>query len=236
MSTQINEQNTITQEDSVSSLIEGESMKAGILVVDDEKSIRTTFESFLVEAGFEVITAVDYEEALKMMKKTMPDVIIADIILGGKTGIELLDEVKKRDPNIAVVMITGAPSLQTASQAIRMGAFDYISKPVEKEMLLDVTLRAVRHKRVVEENERFRSDLEAIFRSVKDGIIMVDKELKIVEMNGAAARICRLSQKAAIGQNFASLPVLCEGKGLELLQWTIKKQETIELPRFECRH
>ena len=236
MSTQINEQNTITQEDSVSSLIEGESMKAGILVVDDEKSIRTTFESFLVEAGFEVITAVDYEEALKMMKKTMPDVIIADIILGGKTGIELLDEVKKRDPNIAVVMITGAPSLQTASQAIRMGAFDYISKPVEKEMLLDVTLRAVRHKRVVEENERFRSDLEAIFRSVKDGIIMVDKELKIVEMNGAAARICRLSQKAAIGKNFASLQALFDGKGLEMLQWTIRKQELVEVERLECHH
>jgi PAS domain S-box-containing protein len=107
---------------------------------------------------------------------------------------------------------------------------------VEKEMLLDVTLRALRFKRVVEENSRFRSNLEAIFRSVKDGIIMVDTELKIVEMNDAAAKICRLSRRAAIGRNFASLPVLCDGKGLEMLHWTIKKQEPVELQRLECRH
>ncbi len=236
MPIQISKQNTVEPEDKhVSSLAEGNNMRACILVVDDEKSIRITFENFLLEAGFQAMTAVDYEEALKKMKKALPDVIIADIILGGRTGIDLLEDVKKRDPNIPVVMITGAPSLETASQAVRMGAFDYISKPVEKEMLLDVTLRAVRHKMVVEENERFRSNLEAIFRSVKDGIIMVDKELNVVEMNDAAAKICRLSRRQAIGHNLASLPVICDGKVIEMLNWTMKKQDPMESHRFECR-
>jgi len=156
-------------------------MTAGILVVDDEKSIRLTFESFLADEGHEVATARDYEEALKQIEEKMPDLVFADILLGGKTGMDLLEAVKNKDPNIPVVMITGAPSLETASKAIRLGAFDYIAKPVEKETLLDVTLRALRHKKIVEENEHFRSNLEAIFRSVQDGIIMVDKELKVVD-------------------------------------------------------
>ncbi len=211
-------------------------MPANILIVDDEKSIRITFESFLATAGYRVATASNYNDALTRIKEAMPDVIFADILLGGKTGIDLLEKVKNMEVHIPVVMITGAPNLETASKAIRLGAFDYISKPVEKEQLLDAALRALRFKRVVEENTRIRSNLEAIFRSVKDGIIMVDKELRIVEMNAAAARICRISRKAAIGQSFASLPVLCEGKVLEMLQWTIKKEEPIELPRLECRH
>jgi PAS domain S-box-containing protein len=211
-------------------------MRANILIVDDERSIRVTFESFLASAGYQVATAANYDDALNRIKETIPDVIFADILLGGKTGIDLLEKVKKMDEHIPVVMITGAPNLETASKSIRLGAFDYISKPVEKDLLLDTALRALRFKKVVEENTRIRSDLEAIFMSVKDGIIMVDQDLRIVEMNGAAARMCRVSRKAAIGQSFASLPVMCGGKGLELLQWTIKKQEPIELQRFECRH
>ncbi len=211
-------------------------MNANILIVDDEQSIRTTFEIFLQDAGYQVATAADYEEALRIVKKSMPDVIFADILLGGKTGIDLLEKMRRIDSDIPVVMITGVPSLETASQAVRLGAFDYISKPVEKEMLLDVALRALRYKRITEENKQFRSHLEAIFRSVKDGIIMVDGDLEILEMNDAAAKICRLSRKSAIGRSFASLPVLCDGKGLEMLQWTIRKQQTIEAQRLECRH
>jgi len=211
-------------------------MTTRILIVDDERSIRITLENFLADAGYQVATAADYDEALRSIKEAVPDIIFADILLGGKTGIDLLEKVKKVDPDIPVVMITGAPSLETASQAIRLGAFDYIPKPVEKDMLLDLTVRAFRFKKVVEENNRFRSNLEAIFRSVKDGIIMVDGELKIVEMNDAAAKICRISRRAAIGRNFASLPVVCDGKGLEILQWTIKKQEPVEAQRLECRH
>lgn len=210
-------------------------MSANILVVDDEKSIRVTFQSFLAGAGYQVATASDYNDALGKIQEAAPDLIFADILLGGKTGIDLLEKVKKMDVHIPVVMITGAPNLETASKAIRLGAFDYISKPVEKDLLLDAALRALRFKRVVDENTRIRSNLEAIFRSVKDGIIMVDTELRIVEMNGAAARICGVSRKAAIGQSFASMPALCEGKVLEMLQWTIKKQEPIEFPRLECR-
>ncbi len=211
-------------------------MIANILIVDDEKSIRITFESFLASAGYQVATASDYSDALNSIKKAVPDIIFADILLGGKTGIDLLETVKKMDVHIPVVMITGAPTLETASKAIRLGAFDYISKPVEKDQLLDAALRALRFKKVVDENTRIRSNLEAIFRSVKDGIIMVDTELRIVEMNGAAAKISGISLKEAIGQSFASLPALCEGKGLEMLQWTIKKQEPVELPRLECCH
>lgn len=210
-------------------------MTAGILVVDDEKSIRLTFESFLADEGHEVATARDYEEALKQIEEKMPDLVFADILLGGKTGMDLLEAVKNKDPNIPVVMITGAPSLETASKAIRLGAFDYIAKPVEKETLLDVTLRALRHKKIVEENEHFRSNLEAIFRSVQDGIIMVDKELKVVEINHAAAKIFKLSREKIIGQSFASLPVLCDGKGIEMLQLTLTNQKPVEAQRIECR-
>ncbi len=211
-------------------------MKAKILVVDDEKSIRVTFDAFLSEGGYDAVTVADYNEALTTMETWNPDVIFSDIVLGGKTGIDLLQEVRKRKMNCPMVMITGAPDIETASEAVRLGAFDYIPKPVEQEKLLQAAKVALRHKRVLDENEQYRSHLEAIFSSVQEGILMVDKELVVAEINDAARNLCGFLDRNVTGKPLNSLPIFFNQRALELLQETLRNKKPQEIHRFECQH
>jgi PAS domain S-box-containing protein len=211
-------------------------MKTNILIVDDEKSIRFTFENFLAEEGYEVATAKDYDEALERMAGTEIDLIFADILLGGRTGIDLLQEVKRRELGCPVVMITGAPNIGTASEAVRLGAFDYLPKPVEKETLLHVAHLALKHKSVMDENKKYRSNLETIFRSVKDAIIMVDTDMNVIEVNDAAKNICGFTREGVIGERYHSLTGACNGQCTEIFEKTIKSKQTVEAYHLECQH
>lgn len=209
-------------------------MKAQILIVDDEENLRFTLKRFLLTEGYEVATAEDYDEALSRMDQSDFDLIFADIILKGKTGMDILREVRKRNLQCPVVIFTGVPTIETATEAVRMGAFDYLPKPVRQDMLLRVTRTALQFKAVFEEKERYRVNLEAIFKSVKDGIITVDKELSVVEINEAAEKICRTSRNEAIGKAFDSLTKGCCGKCMAILEEAIKKKQSFDIDRFEC--
>jgi len=160
-------------------------MKANILVIDDEESIRFTFENFLSNEGYSVSTAGDYDEAISRISEADFDVVFTDIILGDKTGIDILKEIRKIKNNCPVIMVTGYPNVETASEAVRMGAFDYIPKPVRQSALIHVAHLALQHKLIRDENEKYRLNLEAIFRSVKDAIVTVDKDMLVVEVNDA---------------------------------------------------
>lgn len=118
--------------------------KPRVLVVDDEESIRLTFEIFLSEAGYRVETASNYQEALAVMQDNGFDLIFLDIILRRRSGIDLLREIKKLGLNCPVIIITGDPSAQTATEAFDLGAFGHISKPVTQEKLLRLTKIALK--------------------------------------------------------------------------------------------
>ncbi len=210
-------------------------IKAKILVVDDKESIRFTLKRFLADEGYGVVTAGNYNEALAKISEGDIDLIFADIILGGKTGIDLLKEVNKRRLGCPVVMITGAPSIETATDTFRQGAFDYILKPVRQESLIHAADMALRHKALQDENQRYRSNLEAIFRSVKDAIITVDNDLRMLEINEAAKNICGYF-RSDIGRDIRSLHRNCNGKCLEALLKTINERRPVEVYRIECRH
>ena len=92
-------------------------MKERILIIDDEKSLRVTFEEFLTDKGYEALLANDYESALEVISQLRPDIVFADIVLGARTGIDVLREVKKRQLLCPVIMITGDPCLETAADA-----------------------------------------------------------------------------------------------------------------------
>jgi len=120
---------------------------ARILVVDDEESIRYTFDSFLSDEGHEVLAARDYDEALKHISATDVDMVFSDVVLGGKTGIDVLSEIRTRGLTCPVVMITGFPDIETEAQAMRLGAFDYVPKPVVQERILHLTEMALRQRK-----------------------------------------------------------------------------------------
>jgi len=114
-----------------------------ILVIDDEECIRFTFECFLSDAGYEVATACTYEEGMAEIEQKEFDLIFSDLILGGKTGLDLLHEVRLRAMSCPVVLITGDPTEGISADALQKGAFDFIPKPVLQDKLLQVTREAL---------------------------------------------------------------------------------------------
>lgn len=164
----------------------GRGMSGKILVIDDEESIRFTFKRFLGDAGHTVTIATNRSEALDQLNKTDFDVIFADIILEDGTGIDILREIRLRSLSCPVIMITGDPAVATATESIRLGAFDYIPKPINQRALLHAARTALSFKIVHEEKEKYRTNLEAIFRSVRDAIITVDKDGVVIQMNDTA--------------------------------------------------
>ncbi|MBU0664226.1 MAG: sigma 54-interacting transcriptional regulator [Proteobacteria bacterium] len=167
---------------------------AKILIVDDEESIRQTFEIFLTAEGYQFVkTVATFDEAMEAMEQTEYDLIVSDVVLIGPRGTDLLRKIRESGVECPVVMITGFPNLESATESVRHGAFDYISKPVNKETLLHFTRKALQHwalenkaKRLQQENEKYRRYLETIFRSVSDAIITVDANLRIIQLNETA--------------------------------------------------
>jgi PAS domain S-box-containing protein len=206
---------------------------ARILVVDDEESIVYTFGSFLSDEGHEVLSARSYEEALERLSGTDVDLVFSDILLGARSGIDVLREVKARGLECPVVMITGYPEVRTASEAVRLGAFDYVAKPVVQETLLRITSVALRHKRALDENGRYRSHLEAIFMSVDDAIITVDGEMNVLAVNEAAGGLCGLGPDA-VGRNLADTELPCRERLLEALRGTLEGRPSARAHRLEC--
>jgi two-component system response regulator HydG len=206
---------------------------AQILVIDDEESIRYTFASFLSEEGHAVAVAANFTEGLARLSEKGFDLIFSDIILGGRTGIDILREAKERNPACPVVMITGFPTVETAAEAVRLGAFDYLPKPVEQEALLRTTRLALEHVNVLRENEKYRAHLDAVFRSVDDGILTVGKDLTVLEMNDAAGEICGLSRDAA-GRDIASSSMHCKERLIGALKEAIEGRKPVRMERFEC--
>ena len=218
-------------------------MKGKILIIDDEEGIRISFQSFLSEEGYDVITKEDYDSAMKAIAKNQIDLIFADIILGGYTGIDLLREVKNRDLRCPVIIITGEPTLETATESVRLGAFDYLTKPVLKEALLHAAKFALNHKALADEKdqieaekERYRSNLEAIFRSVKDAIITVDRNMLVIEANKATEDICGIAPKEIFGKAFSDGLYQCDKSCYAVLREVLKNKKTIKEYRAECRH
>ncbi len=173
-------------------------MKPKIVVVDDEESIRYSFETFLVNDGYEVACAPDLETGMGLITSLVPDIVFSDIILGDENGLKILQQVNELGLHSPVIMITGQPSVDTAAEAVRQGAYDYMVKPIVKETLLRVSRNALKNKRLMDEkariqaeNEHYRNHLEAIFSSVEDAILTIDNAWKIIASNDAALHLCQ---------------------------------------------
>jgi PAS domain S-box-containing protein len=140
---------------------------AKVLIVDDEKSIRATLAEFVREDGHEVRTAETAMEALQLIQADPPDVVVTDIVLPRMSGVELLGRIHERFPDVQVVMITGEPTVETAAEAVRRGAFDYLAKPISSAAVRSAVARSARVKELADdrrrleiENLRYREHLE----------------------------------------------------------------------------
>jgi DNA-binding NtrC family response regulator len=109
-----------------------------ILVVDDEQRQREIYRDILLDEGFETVTAPSGEAALRLLAQKRFDLVLTDLNLTGMTGMELLSEILQADPTVAIVLITGYPSIESAIDATKRGVYQYLEKPVDRSRLLDV--------------------------------------------------------------------------------------------------
>jgi DNA-binding NtrC family response regulator len=139
-------------------------MSARILIVDDEEIVIKSCLRILAGDEFQVESVQDGREALKKIEENPYDVVILDIMMPTIDGLEVLRRVKETHPNVDVIMITGLSQVDTAVQAMKLGAFDYISKPFEPDELKLVVFRALERRRLLQENFTLRSEVSSKYR------------------------------------------------------------------------
>jgi UDP-3-O-acyl N-acetylglucosamine deacetylase len=118
-------------------------MSETILVVDDEANIRRTLRGVLADEGYDVVEAADGRRALELLEHTVPRLAIVDIWMPEVDGIELVERMKRRAPDVPVIVISGHGTIETAVRVIRLGAFDFLEKPFELDALLRMVGRAL---------------------------------------------------------------------------------------------
>jgi len=126
------------------------------MIVDDEPSILQSLSGILSDEGFEIFTASNGYEALKRIEQEAPDLVLLDIWMPGLDGIETLKEIKKNNPVIQVIIITGHGTIETAVSATKLGAFDLIEKPLSIDKVIVAINRALNYRRLEEENKYLR--------------------------------------------------------------------------------
>lgn len=136
-------------------------MALDILIVDDEQDIRELVAGVIEDEGYQTRTAANSDETLAALSERRPSLVLLDVWLEGSAldGLDLLDEIKRRDPTIPVLVISGHGNLDTAVAAIRRGATDFIEKPFEAERLLNLISRATETERLRQENQQLKAQL-----------------------------------------------------------------------------
>ena len=120
-------------------------MSGTVLIVDDERTLARAVKAFLIESGYEAEVAPDAERALDLLETLRPDVVFSDLRLPGMSGVDLLRRIREFDPSIAVVIMTAYGTIEGAVEAVKLGAFDYLKKPVDLEELKLLADRAREH-------------------------------------------------------------------------------------------
>ena len=134
-----------------------------VLVVDDEEVIRDVLGTLLTREGYEVTAAASASEATSLFESDPYDVVLLDLMLPDKPGLEVLREIRQRDPDAVVVIVTAYSSIEGAIEAMRQGAFHYIPKPFQNEEVLLTLRKGSEARRLTEENRRLREELSQRF-------------------------------------------------------------------------
>jgi putative two-component system response regulator len=133
---------------------------ARILIADDEPIIREVLYRKLIAAGFTCYKAVDGNDAMQQLGSYIIDLILLDINMPGKSGIDVLKQSQEKYPDVAVIMVTSMSEIETAINAMKLGASDYLIKPIDQKLLLMSIERALERRELIVENKNYQHDLE----------------------------------------------------------------------------
>ena len=130
-----------------------------VLIVDDEESLRQSLEKVLKNAGYLTIVAISGNEALELLGRQPIDLVLSDLKMPNGDGLELLKSIKKKFPDIEVILLTGYGTIETAVEAMKEGAYDFITKPPKKAVILSTVERASERQNLAQENKYLRAQL-----------------------------------------------------------------------------
>lgn len=157
---------------------------ATVLIVDDEENLRLTIGKFIANEGHTVFTAEDAREALAILRVQPIDIVFSDIVMPGMTGVQLLEQIHALAPEILVIMMTGEPTVSTATEALRQGAFDYLVKPASKAAILLILEKALQLKNLSDEQQRlelenrhYQDHLERLVNERTEALSVANEQL-----------------------------------------------------------
>lgn len=190
-----------------------------ILVVDDEKGIREGCRRILISEGFNVEVAENGEVGLNFVKSKPFDLILVDLMMPVMGGLDMMEEVRKLDQEIIMIVITGFATIETAVDAMKHGAYDYVPKPFTPDQVLAVVNRGLEKRRLslqtqqlMEERDqkllevaREESKIHTIVNSMADGILVTNREHQLVLWNPAAMKMLGMNEKPESGKDISDV-------------------------------
>lgn len=185
--------------------------RSRLLIVDDEGSIREVLNRTFSAEGYDCEEAGCVDEALEKIKASPPQLILSDIMMPGRSGVELLQEIRESDPDTAVIMVTAVADTQTAIEAMKMGAYDYVTKPFNLSEVLMSVERALEKRSLLIANREYRTHLEEKVQQqtsqIRETFLGAVKalaealEAKDPYTNGHTMRVTELTVTLARGMN-----------------------------------
>ncbi|MBE0571292.1 MAG: sigma-54-dependent Fis family transcriptional regulator [Ignavibacteriaceae bacterium] len=179
-----------------------------ILVIDDEAAQRDVLTGYLKKKGYTILSASSGKEGIEFTKSHPVDIILSDFKMPDLNGIEVLEQVKKINPEISLVIVTAFGTVENAVKAMRLGAFDYISKPVDLDELDLMIERIIEHKNLKSENQLLKTQLQEKYKISA----IVSQSQKMEEVINIAARVADSKANVLItGENGTGKEVLAKG-------------------------
>lgn len=177
-----------------------------ILIVDDEKNMRLILNKILSKEGYEIYQAENGKQALKEIKKSSPDLVLLDLKLPDINGIEVLEKIKQYDNSIIVIMLTAYGDIKNAVEAMKLGAYDYLKKPLDNEEMILVIKKALDNLRLSREVKllRDRLDEKISIKEMMGESAPIRKVLKMVEMVAPTNMTVFLEGKTGTGKELIS--------------------------------
>ena len=174
--------------------------KANILVLDDDSVVRRALTDVLTDEGYRVQAAADGAEGLEKAREQEFNLALVDIRLPDVSGMEVLQALKETDPDIEVLIITAYPGLETAIEAVRVGAYDYVVKPFTDADLLVKIENALEKQQLALSNRQLLQETTSILGSMIDAVIVANPDGTIRTLNRAALELLSYAEEELIGQ------------------------------------
>ena len=161
--------------------------KPVVMIVDDEEGIRGTLSGIFEDEGYDTVTADSGEEALRITKEAVPDIILLDVWLPGMDGIQTMERLREGNPDLPVIIISGHANIELAVKATKIGAYDFLEKPLSMEKVLLTVNRAFERKNLEIENKTLRENLIRKWKMVGDSPKMnqLQEQIKMAALSNS---------------------------------------------------